>query len=130
MLRGVCHEAEASEASFIHEADCVLSPIASATLQPDYEHRCRSYDIRCSVSCRQWLVTGSGFRLFFFKSYFSYYRGNNSSLSGKSSSVHMEQLISRHGNYSSLGMERFIMAKVIRRDENFFFLRHIILNQQ
>lgn len=64
MLRGVCHEAEASEASLIHEADCVLSPIPSATLQPDYEHRVRSYDIRGSVICRQWLVTGLGFGLF------------------------------------------------------------------
>ena len=64
MLRGECHEAEASGASHIQEADCVRSPFQSATLQPDYKHRVRSCDIRGSVSFRLWLVTGLGFCLF------------------------------------------------------------------
>ena len=58
MLRGECHEAEASEASLIHEADCVLSPITSTTLQPNYKHRVRSNDIRGSAVFRHRLVTG------------------------------------------------------------------------
>ena len=129
MLRGECHEAEASEASLTMHA--AVSGYCHGQ-HPGFTARLQQAPLPLDPGCFS-SPSRHGFRLSFgfcFRIYFYYYRGKNASVLGEEVISGRENVISSNGKKSSGDKEEFIRENIISGEAFLFLLRHTIYDKQ